>query len=636
MPKIAKPKATRAQKALFQNWMHQKPANSSVKSDDKDSVSSVKLETLVAATSSAEPESPSVSPSSVPIKPESPAASTSSVKLQSSTDCAPSAPSTAPPRVFKSVAITDSAHQRAIDIIHELKEWQAGLSFDKEEVISLFALERELENIEMRDSVGDTAAFEGDDNKNDLEWNLFPQNPSLPQILQPLGVKVHVHDDIYMVIGVTRKSTRPIKLLYDAEVAKGYERAGKYIRFYMARCHPLVGSDSCCKPREESVVIIASSNTNFETSNENGIKDLRDLINQVEPGKKIVIACSQSDGLCTNMVGLEGFLRPFLSRGIEIELMVWWSNSEFYLYDLRVLMSQYNRKKDGLAVDSHYEKLLKSMANVAMNKEGLAENSRANKAEGLGFRNSRPIDPEDDSPEREKVEISMTAEGKQQRHLEGLRNASRAVAEITLTKNEHGLFNSPIDSETFSTINDVVAHVLKAVMTLPSGDRKCPFCESTFPSPQAASRAKKHIKRHIFDKIQCPDSESDCKYWAKTEDDLDSHIKHVHRKEEIIDRDRGFKCPICGEGFTMQYHLGRHLTNHNSSSVECDACGATLKNPAGLQDHKNRACPALPKSEVWCSLCEKWIWAKQYSRHLKIHERSDQVNAFGEIMDVDE
>jgi hypothetical protein len=87
---------------------------------------------------------------------------------------------------------------------------------------------------------------------------------------------------------------------------------------------------------------------------------------------------------------------------------------------MRKFVSQYYIKSYGGVLDPYYEKFLVEMVKVAANREGQTRASRANKTLGLGFRNLRPINPDDDSPEREVVTISMTLEAKQDRLRESL------------------------------------------------------------------------------------------------------------------------------------------------------------------------------------------------------------------------
>jgi hypothetical protein len=95
-----------------------------------------------------------------------------------------------------------------------------------------------------------------------------------------------------MVIGVSRRSSRPAPSEYEVLVAEYYDRAGKYVQFYLTRCHYMGEAANCCKPREERVVIFGSSNTDFANSKLNGIQDMRNLLQQAQPGQKVVIVCS--------------------------------------------------------------------------------------------------------------------------------------------------------------------------------------------------------------------------------------------------------------------------------------------------------------------------------------------------------
>jgi hypothetical protein len=620
--------ATQAQAALFQGWL-------SSKSSDKSKVPMPDTKSIHAPPNSTFKSFSSTISRSAPVDPDTPMPDANPVDPAPIRTISPVSSNIA--ASVKTAAVCDEARQRAINIIGKLQQWQAGLHFYEEKIVSLFTLINELDYLDIVIKFG--ACSQPDDDcgqtqdGDSLEETY--RHPTLPLILQPLGVKVRVHDQIDTVIGISRKSSRPAALYFETQTAKYRERAMKYANFYMSRCHHLGGHVNCCDPCKEIVVIFGSSNTDFENSNANGIKDLRNLLIQATEGQKVVLACSQADGLSTNMIGFAGFLEPFLSKGIQLELMVWWSNREFYLYDLQKLVRQFRAIADGHKIDSHYEKLLGKMARIAGNKEGMASASRANKAEGLGFRNVLEIDPDDDSPEREIITISMTTEAKQERHLQGLKNASRAVSEVALSRTENGKLRSPIDDGTFETVDQVVEHIVAIIMLAPKAYL---FCVLKFAQDTTAGRlrgqVRQHIKRHIFEVIPC---KHDCPYKAKNEADMASHLQHAHRpEEEKAEKPRTYQCDQCDhEPFTSQYHLNRHIDNaHLSMPVTCSFCQSELKNQYGLEDHVRRVCPALPKNETQCQLCNKKVWAKKLADHIRIHVRSEQVAEFGAIMNA--
>ncbi|KAH7418578.1 hypothetical protein BKA64DRAFT_701096 [Cadophora sp. MPI-SDFR-AT-0126] len=270
-------------------------------------------------------------------------------------------------------ATGDSTRQCFISIMGELEALQSRSSFNYsiEKTITLSELMEDPEFQRLfsvlRPSGAMSSGLSGD------------ENFKLPQLLQPVRCKVRIHDDIHMVIGISRKSSRPPKLYFDAETASCYERSGKYSEFYMRRCHEDFGFPSCCNPRQERIVIFGSSNTDFENSMSNGIAELRSLLEQADRGQKVVLTCSQADGICTNMIGFARFLKPFLERGVEIELMVWWSNSKFCLFNLRLLVTQFYEKARGSIIEPYYEDFLNKLTRIAVNKEDMAKASRANK-----------------------------------------------------------------------------------------------------------------------------------------------------------------------------------------------------------------------------------------------------------------
>lgn len=232
----------------------------------------------------------------------------------------------------------------------------------------------------------------------------------------------------------------------------------------------------------------------------------------------------------------------------------------------------------------------------------------------------------------------MNAVAKQERFQESLQSSNRSVQEIPLSKNDEGYFISPTDGKTFSSIRAVTDHLVDTVMQSAEAERACMFCGSAFDAPKQSSRARKHLKRHIFERLECPEStETGCVYFFKTEDDLDSHISHFHRKNEVVDKSRPFQCDECQETFTMQYHLDRHLQNsHHSTQVTCEKCGSVLKNETNLRDHQNRNCSGVPRLVTECEICHQTVSMKGLSFHmLTAHTRADQVIAFGKIMGIE-
>ena len=143
------------------------------------------------------------------------------------------------------------------------------------------------------------------------------------------------------------------------------------------------------------------------------------------------------------MVGFAGFLKRFLDYGIRLELMVWWSNTKFDRYDLGILVSQFNARTLGGMLDPYYQSFLGTMARVATNKESMAQASRANKSEGLGNRNVKPIDPDDEIEEPDPVIVPMSRTAKLEHLRESLESSRRAVNEIPVSKNEGWNFCVP-------------------------------------------------------------------------------------------------------------------------------------------------------------------------------------------------
>ena len=49
-----------------------------------------------------------------------------------------------------------------------------------------------------------------------------------------------------------------------------------------------------------------------------------------------------------------------------------------------------------------------------------------------------------------------------------------------------------------------------------------------------------------------------------------------------------FSCPVCHRGFSDRSNCNRHIRNQhgNVQTVDCNICGATLKNIESLKDHK--------------------------------------------------
>ncbi|KAK0124658.1 hypothetical protein ONS95_009604 [Cadophora gregata] len=397
-----------------------------------------------------------------------------------------------------------------------------------------------------------------------------------------------------MVIGISRKSTRPPKAYFDTLMAEYYERADRYVKFYLLHVHRHGDPVVCCNPREEHVVIIGSSNTDFENSRFNGIEDLRKLLTEARPGQKTVL-----------------------------------SNTKYDSYDVGALVSAFYDKAAGKPIDSYYEAFLVTMAKVGGHKVSMAKASLANRyEEGLGSRNKEPIHITNRKTGRQEVMLDMTVK------------RLATIQEIPIITTLEGKFRSPIGFEEFDTLEKLVSHLVDAVFAGSNNNRKCVLCNESFgsikPGGIPRSKVKGHISRHIFERIYC--TESECSYWSKTEGEMASHAKRVHKTAEEKMNAKKHKCDKCGEIFRTQDHLKRHIRNsHDAEAITCDKCGSTLKNKDGLQDHLSRTCPGLPRVMTECPICNIKVWAKKLSVHIRTaHTRSDQVTKFGSIMGIDD
>jgi hypothetical protein len=326
------------------------------------------------------------------------------------------------------------------------------------------------------------------------------------------------HKPVSMVIGISRKSTCPEKEK-EGILANCDARAGKLAQFYLKRCHYSQDGRECCKPLMERVVIVASSNTDFQRSANKGIVRLRDLIRGAKRGHKVVLVCCQTDGLCTNMIGFAGFLQPFINAGIRLELMVFWSKHKFYFYDLKKLVDQFKAKMSGEPTDSYYGVFLESLARIGGNKDVMAKSRRFNVIEeGLGRRNQVPIDLDDVAPERE------------------IKIVSRMPVARDISKSAHQ--DKPF---------------------------QCTKCPKAF---RVRSRLQVHEKLHE----ESPGFECDlCGHVLKTEEGLRDHQKRVCNALPEIRA----TCHICGNDF-LAYKLARHQQKAHARSDQVDAFGKIM------------------------------------------------------------
>jgi hypothetical protein len=468
-------------------------------------------------------------------------------------------------KLIKEGFFVDSELKHVMRLIKKLDQSQAAQKFDGEKIITLRTLLDEIEYEDSMDAMGyPVSYFETDE-------ALERSSATLPTVLQPSfglsvsedserikirSLKIVVHDDVAMIIGFSRKSSFPSSVEYQNAVTVYRERARKFVQFYLDRCH--VGRDHhCCTPRRETVVIFGSSNTDFDNSRLNGIQSFRLLLEQLTPGEKVVLTSSQTDGICTNMLGFDAFIKPFLSKGIDIDLMVWWSNETFYLYNVRTLLDQLYAKIFGGPLDPYYQDFLSSMAGVAGNKNVMAAAQRANKqAEGLGLRNARYIDAEDyEADANEEVVVSHKARASMPR------DTTRSVKEVVLSKSGDGLFISPtIDGITFATSDEVIRHVTNLIMDKPQNERECLFCSNTFYSYVRSGPIINHIRRHIFEQHICQ-----CGYSAKTAADLAAHqARHTGEGKS--------ECPHC-HNFFEKYRLSAHIREAHVRSEQVTLFG---------------------------------------------------------------
>jgi hypothetical protein len=447
----------------------------------------------------------------------------------------------------------DAQLGRALSYVKKLQQWQLNQVFDRELHISLRTLIAEIDYEDLMDDLG--YADHDQENASDI--------PVLPNVLRPqyeretvdgtdivkiISFKVVVHDDVALVIGISRKSAVPSAATRDEESRKLHPRARKYAQFYLDRCH--VGkAENCCLPKLESVVIFGSSNTDFENSSRSGINDLRKMLEKLKDGEKAVLVCTQTDGICTNILGLEAFLAPFLKRAIDIDIMVWWSNEEYYIYNVRKVFAQLTSNLFGIGMhDQYYQDFLGKSARIARNKEGMARASRANKQqEGLGRRNVLPVAAKDYLADLEDPEDTIQSYEKRSHNRQDQGRES-SIKEIILSKTSDGLLRSPVDDTSFDSHKQVVEHIVDIIMAHPQSERKCPFCDKIFDHVVRSFRITGHLERHIFERLVC----DECGQTAKTERDMSSH-KECHNSEKSK-----VPCPQCGVLFfkdSLQSHI---------------------------------------------------------------------------------
>jgi hypothetical protein len=273
------------------------------------------------------------------------------------------------------------------------------------------------------------------------------------------------------------------------------------------------------------------------------------MLEKLKDGEKAVLVCTQTDGICTNILGLEAFLAPFLKRAIDIDIMVWWSNEEYYIYNVRKVFAQLTSNLFGIGMhDQYYQDFLGKSARIARNKEGMARASRANKQqEGLGRRNVLPVAAKDYLADLEDPEDTIQSYEKRSHNRQDQGRES-SIKEIILSKTSDGLLRSPVDDTSFDSHKQVVEHIVDIIMAHPQSERKCPFCDKIFDHVVRSFRITGHLERHIFERLVC----DECGQTAKTERDMSSH-KECHNSEKSK-----VPCPQCGVLFfkdSLQSHI---------------------------------------------------------------------------------
>ncbi|KAH6681701.1 hypothetical protein B0J14DRAFT_221135 [Halenospora varia] len=196
------------------------------------------------------------------------------------------------------------------------------------------------------------------------------------------------------------------------------------------------------------------------------------------------------------MIGLRKFMELFLALELEIELVVWWSNTEYYSYDMARLFQQIDIETSGGAMDSHYERFLTSISVVSRNKEGMSRALSDNRHQRLGFRNVLPIDATDFTlPEETKSKALQKKSpspsqsndlprsfacdicGRKFRYPDNLKKHTRNVHNPVQQQCPHC-------NGTFKSQDSLQDHILRSCSTVPRDMITCPNAGCSKAMPQ--------------------------------------------------------------------------------------------------------------------------------------------------------
>ncbi|KAI9830756.1 MAG: hypothetical protein M1819_005421 [Sarea resinae] len=206
-------------------------------------------------------------------------------------------------------------------------------------------------------------------------------------------------------------------------------------------------------------------NTNFLVSTRVGPKELRSSIEtQMEKanGGRVIVVQAQADGLSTNLCSL-GIFDPYLNGNLFV--FVWNSNKDFDEYKVSSLLQSRDNLENKVVDSRPAARFVRPFAQVALNKESMAQGARNNRALKLGGRNSKTIDPFGEIEEKEPKEQAWTEEAKRERHLKGVRSQARSLERITVSQDITGQFLCPVGGcvDTFGDHKALVNHVVRKI-----------------------------------------------------------------------------------------------------------------------------------------------------------------------------
>jgi hypothetical protein len=331
---------------------------------------------------------------------------------------------------------------------------------------------------------------------------------------------------------------------------------------------------------------------------------------------------SEEDGFFTNVAAMRSFFSGYST--VAITLFVYKGHDRFDRYQLSQILNAIDDISARHRIDTPAHRLVLSWVEVSLNKEVIAQASRANKE--IMPRSRNTIGTFEPAP----VNVVTRAYTKSD-----ISQRLQDIAEIRPNDRVRSIIRYELDKlddawicpesaciDQFATFDDLVKHLVHQTRKV----RCCVLCP---PDQFTDMNCESHIRSHLPPALKCPVPA--CPFITRTPRCLRQHaVTHGL----AAPRPNNYKCGFddCKYAFPSQRDLDRHISRSHIKSediLECGKCGKKLTGQKGLDNHLQHHCQATDVVHI-CRECQRsFDRYDSLKQHIQAaHIRRDQVVGF--------